>query len=156
MHSSTRSTTRARFAALTLLGALVVGGPLSARAADLTRAAKGNPMRGDDVAARIKTLHNQLHITPEQEPAWNNVAQVMRDNAKTMTELRRQKTEGEGTNAIAALNAYASTIDAHADAIHKFIPAFQTLYDSLSGAQKKTADTVFRNRARAAAERRKR
>ena len=33
----------------------------------------------------------------------------------------------------------------------KFVPAFQALYDSMSDAQKKTADAMFRSRVRSAA-----
>jgi hypothetical protein len=40
-------------------------------------------------------------------------------------------------------------IDAHQAGMTKFIPAFTAFYDSLSEAQKKTADSMFRTRARA-------
>lgn len=157
MHSFPRPTNRARFAAATLLAACLLAGSVSSGATDVARvAAKGKPSRGDDVEARIKTLHSQLHITAEQEPAWNPVAQVMRDNAKTMLEFRRQKAEKQNAaSAVDALKSYASIIDAHADGVRKFIPIFQALYDSMPEAQKKIADTVFRNRGRAGAERHK-
>jgi hypothetical protein len=157
MHSFTKPSVGARFVAATLLGALVLAGPMMGPAADLAHAAaKGRAGRGDEVETRIKTLHSQLRITAAQEPAWNNVAQVMRDNAKTMSDLRRQQTESEkSASAPDMLNAYAKMIDAHADGIHKFIPIFQTLYDSMSEAQKKTADAVFRNRVHAAEARHK-
>jgi hypothetical protein len=53
------------------------------------------------------------------------------------------------------LNAYADTVDALGKGIRTFIPTFQTLYDTMSEAQKKTADAVFRNRVHAASARRK-
>ena len=49
------------------------------------------------------------------------------------------------------ITAYAKTMDAHADGVHKFATAFQPLYDSMSDAQKKTADEVFRARVHQAA-----
>ena len=39
----------------------------------------------------------------------------------------------------------ASGRDAHADGIKKFTPAFETLYVSMSDAQKKDADALFRH-----------
>ena len=105
----------------------------------------------DDVEGRIKTLHQRLKIKPEQEQAWNNVAQVMRDNANTMKSLREDKAEKlESANAVDQVNSYAALIDAHADGVHKFIPAFKSLYDGLSDEQKKAADAAFRERAREA------
>jgi hypothetical protein len=46
-------------------------------------------------------------------------------------------------------------MDAHAEAVHKFATTFQPLYDSMTPAQKKTADNVFRERVREAAARKK-
>lgn len=157
MHSFTKPSVGTRLGAATLLGALVLAGPVTGPAAVAAHAApKGSASRGDKLEARIKTLHSQLHITAAQEPTWNNVAQVMRDNAKTMSDLGRQQAEAErSASAPDMLNAYAKTIDGYADGIHKFIPIFQTLYDTMSEAQKKTADTVFRTRVHTAAARRK-
>jgi hypothetical protein len=42
-------------------------------------------------------------------------------------------------------------IEAHDAGMKKFIPAFEALYNSMSDAQKKIADSLFRSRARAAA-----
>jgi hypothetical protein len=145
-------------ATATLVATITFAGPAlaaSAGARHVTAQSKGGAV--EDVEGRIKTLHAQLHITPEQEPAWNNVAQVMRDNAKTMKDLRaktQEKTQQESSaNAVEQLNSYAAVIDAHSDGVHKFIPAFQTLYDSMSDAQKKTADAVLRTRVKEAARR---
>ena len=155
MHSFTKTSIGARFAAATLLGALVLAGSMIGPATDRAHAAtKGKSGRADDVETRIKTLHSELHITAAQEAAWNNVAQVMRDNAKTMADLHRQHTEGEkSASAPDMMGAYAKAIDAHADGIHKFMPVFQTLYDSMSDSQKKAADVVFRSHVHAAAAR---
>jgi hypothetical protein len=156
MHVFTKPSIGARMAAATILGALILAGPVIGPRVDAHAAAKGKGGRGDEVESRIKTLHSELHITAAQEAAWNNVAQVMRDNAKTMSDLRAQQAESEKTaSAPDVLNAYAKTIDAHGEGVHKFIPVFQTLYDSMSDAQKKTADGVFRKHVHAAAARHK-
>lgn len=123
------------------------------------RAASGEPgvkvstvktSRTDRVEARIKDLHTRLQITPEQEELWNNVAQVMRDNAKTMEALIKARSESEKTmSAIEDLKSYAEIADTHADGLKKFIPAFEPLYASMSDAQKKRADTLFHRHGRA-------
>lgn len=118
--------------------------------------AKTGGQRGPDVETRITTLHKELRITPEQESAWNGVAQAMRENAQRMTEVRRQQDESEKTaNAPQVIEAYGKTMDAHAESIRKFAGVFQSLYDSMSDGQKKTADQVFRRRVQEASARQK-
>jgi parvulin-like peptidyl-prolyl isomerase len=118
-------------------------------------AAKAKSAMGDDVETRIKNLHKQLHITAAQEAAWNDVAQVMRESATAMKELRTKAADDKSMTAVDQLKSYASIIDTHADGVHKLVPAFQKLYDTMSDEQKKTADAVFRERARAEAQRHK-
>jgi hypothetical protein len=99
----------------------------------------------DNVEARIKDLHARLKITPAQEDLWNNATQVMRDNANTMNALRRARSEKASTmTAVEDFKSYAEITEAHADGIKKFVPVFSALYDSMSDAQKKNADTIFR------------
>ena len=142
----------------TMMAAVALATPASAnptaRSANPTaRQVAARSGRGaGDVETRIKTLHSQLHITAQQEGAWNNVAEVMRTNAKAMQDARAKAQQPSG-NAIDQLNSYASVVDAHSDGVHKFIPAFQALYDGMSDAQKKTADQVLRTRAKEAVRR---
>ena len=49
--------------------------------------------------------------------------------------------------AIDDLKSYSEIADAHADGLKKFIPAFEPLYAGMSDAQKKSADTLFRQHA---------
>jgi hypothetical protein len=99
----------------------------------------------DAVEARIKDLHARLKITPAQEDLWKNVTLVMQDNGKTMDALRRARTEKAPTmTAVEDFKSYGEMTDVHADGIKKFIPVFSALYDSMSDAQKKNADTMFR------------
>ena len=84
-------------------------------------------------------------ITPEQEEAWNGVAQVMRDDAKTMEALIKARTEKASTmTAIDDLKSYGEIAQAHADGIKNFTSVFEPLYTGMSDAQKKNADTFFR------------
>jgi hypothetical protein len=146
-----------RVAVATLFATIVFASPFLSVSGDLAHAAaKTKPAPADPVEARIKTLHSSLHITTAQETLWNNVVQVMRENAKAMADDRKETAQNaKSRSAVDELKSYAAVIDAHADGIHKFIPTFQALYDSMSDAQKKTADAVFRSRINAAEQRHK-
>lgn len=105
--------------------------------------AKRSPV--DRVEARITQLHDQLKITAAQQPQWDALAQAMRDNAKQMQTLLQARAKNVKTaSAVDDLHSYEALADAHADGLKKFVPAFETLYASMSDDQKKTADEVFR------------
>jgi periplasmic protein CpxP/Spy len=146
-------------AAATLLGALLVAGPLYAAApapapgaapAATTPApqdvepAAGKPSRADRVETRIKTLHDKLGITAAQEASFGAVAQAMRDNAAANAAASEKHREGKGSmTAVEELRSYQEVMETHAQGLQKLIPAFETLYASLSDGQKKTADELF-------------
>ena len=147
-----------RVAVATLLGTTIVfASPCLSVSGNLAHAAaKTKPAPADPVEARIKTLHRSLHITAAQETLWNNFAQVMRENAQAMADHRKAAAQNaQSKSAVDALKSYATAIDAHADEVRRLIPTFQALYDTMSDAQKKTADAVFRSRMKAAQERHK-
>jgi protein CpxP len=102
--------------------------------------------KADRVEVRIKELHTVLNLTPAQEELWNNVAQVMRDNAKTMDTLITARKDAKPVNAVEDFKSYGEITQAQADGIKKFIPVFEALYASMSDTQKKNADTVFAHR----------
>jgi protein CpxP len=109
--------------------------------------ASASPAHADSVEARIKELHAKLKITQAQEDLWTNVTQVMRDNAQTYHALIKVRSENAKTmTAIDDLKSYGNVADAHAEGLKKFIPVFGALYASMSDAQKKNADTIFRSR----------
>jgi Spy/CpxP family protein refolding chaperone len=97
----------------------------------------------DRVELRIKQLHSELKITPEQEPQFDAVAQAMREDAKGMEDAIAQRREAKSMTAVDDLKAYQAIADAHAQGLQKLIPAFQALYDTMSPEQKKNADAVF-------------
>jgi hypothetical protein len=101
---------------------------------------------------RIKGLHRRLHITSAQQAQWDKLVQVMRDNAKAMNDLQEQrKQDAAAMTAVDAVKSYQAVIEAHDAGMAKFVPAFESLYDSMSEAQKKTADAMFRRKVRVAA-----
>jgi LTXXQ motif family protein len=145
MQSAVRIVATAALFGSIVLGPLAIAGPATTEPA--VAAAKADP-----VEARIKELHNRLHITAAQQSQWDKLVQVMRDNAKAMEDLQKQR--GQDVNAMSAVDAvksYQAVIEAHEAGMAKFVPAFQALYDSMSPAQKKTADAMFRTKVRTAA-----
>jgi hypothetical protein len=153
----THRTVRAAGAAATLLGAIVLASPLFAAGeaqspAQQAMAAPADASAMAPVEARIKTLHKQLHITEAQKPQWDALAQVMRTNAQAMVDLQKQRAvDSKSESAVEVIKSYEAVIDAHEDGMKKFVPPFEALYNSMSDAQKKTADSLFRNREKASA-----
>ncbi len=142
-HQFTYAAARALAAAALVATIAFASGPVIAAQASAAKAS------GEDrVEARIKDMHAKLKITKAQEDQWTKVAQVMRDNAKTMdalTQARFDKAKTKNMTAIDDLKSYGEITGAHEDGIKKFTPVFTTLYNSMSDAQKKEADALFRN-----------
>ena len=90
-------------------------------------------------------MHQTLKITPEQQPAWDAFAQTMRDNT-TATEQAYKARRASITTMSAPDNMknFAQIEQARSDGVQKLAAPFQTLYDGMSDAQKKTADEMFR------------
>jgi LTXXQ motif family protein len=153
--------TRAASAAVTLLGAVALASPLFAASSEsATRASSPQAMAAPaavsadstSVEARIKELHKQLHITEAQKPQWDNLAQVMRDNAQSMAKLQKERAaDARSMSAVDVLKSYEPVIQAHEDGMKKFVPPFEALYNTMSDAQKKTTDSLFRTREKASA-----
>jgi periplasmic protein CpxP/Spy len=104
------------------------------------------PRSDAQVEARITQLHKQLKITKDQESDWNAVAQDMRDNARAMSSTINDRNGIKPMNAADNLKSYAQIADTYADGLKKIAPDFEKLYDAMSAAQKKIADTVFNQR----------
>jgi protein CpxP len=97
------------------------------------------------VEMRINDMHAKLHITPDQETQWQQVAQVMRDNENALQPLiDERKNNARNMTAVDDLHSYAKISEAHVEGIKKFTPAFETLYSSMSDEQKRQADVLFR------------
>ncbi len=103
---------------------------------------------------RIADLHARLHITAQQQPQWDQFAQVMRDNAKDVDSAYQQRAASfDKMNAVENMQSYAQIEQARAQDLQKLVPAFQTVYTALSDDQKKLADELFRNQAARATQR---
>jgi hypothetical protein len=103
----------------------------------------------DHAEAQIKQLQGALKITEAQKELWNNLTQVMRENAKDMdaftAALTKERAESTKTmNAVEHMKFHSQITEAHSDQLKKFIPPFEALYSSMSDEQKKSTDTIFR------------
>jgi protein CpxP len=115
--------------------------------------AKDSPATSDKAAAqkpidradeRIKQLRTELKITPAQEPKFDKLAAVMRDNAKEMSAaVEKSEAAKKTSGALDDLKAYQERVQVHADGLKKLIPAFESLYGVLSDEQRKGADAMF-------------
>jgi protein CpxP len=95
-----------------------------------------------------KKLHDQLAITPEQQPQWDKFTEVTRDNAFDMRRAFTQRREKLGTmNAAENMQSFAELAKVHAANMDKASTAFQSLYATFSPQQKTVADKLFRNQA---------
>jgi hypothetical protein len=136
--------TRTAIASL-ILGGLAFSAPVMAADQPAPPMAGKMHKMSDPVEARITSLHARLNITADQEGAWSQVADAMRDNAKSHEDLVKTKQANEATMTAAEdMAAYAEIAQNHADGVKKLAQAFQTLYDGLSADQKKAADEEFR------------
>jgi 2-polyprenyl-6-methoxyphenol hydroxylase-like FAD-dependent oxidoreductase len=89
-----------------------------------------------------------LHITAAEDPAFNTFAQVMLDNAQAMDAISNaNESDLSMRTAVQSLQQYATVTQQHAQNVQKLSAAFATLYASLSPAQQKMADEMFRNAA---------
>jgi hypothetical protein len=98
--------------------------------------------------AQIKQLQGALNITEAQQELWDNLTQVMRENAKDMDALTdalaKERAESTKTmNAVEHMKLHSQITAAHSDQLEKFIPPFEAFYSSMSDEQKKTTDTIF-------------
>ena len=95
-----------------------------------------------NVEANISELHQKLQITPAQEPQFNAVANVMRDNAR-LEESAPQQPPANAT-AVDDLRTYIKYSELELAGLKKMLPPLEALYATLSPAQRKSADAIFR------------
>jgi len=95
--------------------------------------------------SQIRQLQDSLNITEAQKEPWNNLMQVMRENAKDMDALNRDRDEKtKSMNAVDRMKFHSQITEFHLAQMKKLLPPFEDFYGSLSDEQKKTADTTFR------------
>lgn len=99
----------------------------------------------DHAEARIKLLRSTLKITDTQQVLWNNLTQVMRENAKELDTMSKDKAEmTKSMNALESMKLHSQITEFRLEQQKKLIPAFEALYTSMSDEQKNVTDNVFR------------
>jgi len=99
----------------------------------------------DYTEAQIKQLQGTLKITEAQKELWNNLTQVMRENAKEMDALTKKRAENtKPMNALDHMKFHRQITEAHLDQLKKLIPPFEALYGTMSDQQKNITDIIFR------------
>ncbi len=106
-------------------------------------AAQQPATRDQEVQRQVDELKKQLQITPNQEQQFAAFAEVMRNNAQAMDSAMRQQTQNPAKNAVDDLKAVQQLAETQLDGLKRLVPVFQSLYDSFSDQQKKTADAIF-------------
>jgi protein CpxP len=92
----------------------------------------------------LDALHDELAITPAEEPLWSTFADEMRASAAQLGQAYRQRREQLPTmNALADMNSFIGLEQMRLDGLKKSSAAFTALYQTMPPAQQKVADTVF-------------
>jgi hypothetical protein len=100
------------------------------------------------VEGRIAFLKAELKITPEQEALWNDYANAVRDNAKTMSGRCTALMGDSGASQKSLpdrLDAQEQFVSARLDSLRVTNKALKPLYQALSDEQKKLADQLIRS-----------
>ena len=94
---------------------------------------------------QIKQLQGALNISEAQQPLWNNMTQVMRENARDMDDLNKERAEQTAPmNAVEHMKFHSQVTQSHLSQANKLIPPFEAFYDSMSDQQKNITNIVFR------------
>jgi hypothetical protein len=105
----------------------------------------GMAMMAGHVEGRLALLKTELKITDAQLPLWNAVADAIRANAKSMSELMSGgMMDSSQTTATLPekLGLHEKMMTAHLEALRRLKTAVDPLYAALSPEQKKTADEL--------------
>jgi phage protein D len=99
----------------------------------------------DYTEAQIKQLQGTLDITEDQKELWNNLTQVMRENAKEMDVLKKERAENtKPMNALEHMKFHREITETHLNQQNRIIAPFEALYATMSDQQKNITDIIFR------------
>lgn len=123
------------------------GAPASIAAPARAQGSAPKAQSASQIESRITGLRKELRVTADQDAQWDDLAQVMRDNAQKMrADIAERSKNLKGMSAVEDLQSYERIADEHADGLKRLVPAFQALYVKMSPAQQKNADHVFGER----------
>lgn len=130
--------------------------PLTAQAQSPAQAAPDRPRRlpSERIEARLAYLKTALKITPAQEPQWNALANVLRQQARERdTEIQQRRNQRQAQSqqpptAIERLQRRQHMLATAADRMNAIVTTAGPLYATLSSDQKKIADDMLDHGAR--------
>jgi LTXXQ motif family protein len=122
-------------AAAAIGGAATIGPP--ARSVLPAQASPGAP--APNLEANIARIHQRLQITPAQEPHFAAFANTMRENSRI-----RPAAPAANSTAVDDLRVAIQVSEQELGALRRLLPPLQALYASLSPAQQRIADQLFR------------
>jgi hypothetical protein len=120
--------------------ATVVGSPSLPRATAPVPVLPAQAQPGQNVEGSIAMLHQRLGITPPQESAFAELANVMRENAR----MSIGGPPPANADAVQQLRLAIQYGQQEIAGMRRLLPALETLYASLSPAQRAVANLVFR------------
>ena len=121
------------------MAAAMMDGPAPRHRALPLLLAQGPPP-APNIEANIAQLHQRLQITPAQEPRFEALANVMRQNARMVPNAAPPT----NLDPIQGLRFAIQTGEQELAGLKRMLPALQALYASLSPTQQRIADQVFR------------
>lgn len=104
--------------------------------------AAGKPAQ-DPVAAHLADVKKQLNITNAQQSQFDQFANVVKQNAQAVEAAMQKAQQNAERSAVESLRTAADFAQTEADNLKRLVPAFETLYSSLSAEQKRLADGLF-------------
>jgi len=104
----------------------------------------GKGMMAGHVEGRLAFLKTELKITDAQLPLWNAVADAIRANGKSVSEMMSGGMMGSSQTATLPekLALHEKMMTAHLEALRRLKMVVDPLYAALSPEQKKTADEL--------------
>jgi hypothetical protein len=112
-------------------------------------ASGSKPRKSDGHASRgmsgyLAALHDELAITPAEEPLWNGFADTMRGNAAQLGQAYDQRRDQlPSMNALEDMNSFIDLEQMRLTGLKKSSTAFAALYQTMPPDQQKVADTIF-------------
>lgn len=89
----------------------------------------------------VAQLRYRIRPTAAQMPAFNNFANVLRENQR---QAQGMHPPAQNADAVQMLSAQARFVQAEAAGLQRLLPALQSLYAQLSPQQRRAADYFFR------------
>ena len=99
---------------------------------------------GRGMGGYLAVLHDELAITPAEEPLWSTFADTMRASAAQLGQAYRQRREQLPTmTALEDMSSFINLEQMRLDGLKKSSTAFTALYQTMPPDQQKVADRVF-------------